>query len=381
MTTPLDPLAAVTHPDPYPYYAALVALQPFHYDERLKLWIAAGANVVTEVLESDLCRVRPAAEPVPPHLRDGAAAGVFGRLVRMTDGAQRDALKRALLSALSAVPPSAVAACAVETIRQLRDEIPAAPDSWLFDLPVRSMAALLGVPPERQAHAAAWTGDFVRALLPAATPEQIARGEAATQGLLALLQSCKGSGLLRAIDEATHGCDADAVLANALGLLMQTHDATAALLGNALVVLQRQPALRAALRTDPDLLPEFIQEVLRFDAPVQNTRRFVAEDGEAAGQHLRAGDTILVLLAAANRDPAANADPHSFIVERPARRILGFGHGRHACAGPDIAATIAAAGIQYWVNDDLALPQAIGYRPSANARIPYFSPDDKKRMP
>lgn len=375
MTTPLDAIAAVTHPDPYPYYAALVATKPFHYDERLKLWIAASAGAVSAVLASELCRVRPAAEPIPQHLRDGAAGAVFGRLVRMTDGAQRDALKHALLQALAAVPPAEVAAGAAAAMERLLAEGCTAPDALLFALPVRSMAALLGVPEEMQAQAALWTGDFVRCLLPQASAEQVARGHAAAVSLLALLGDCRNEGLLRAIDEATHGCDPDAVLANALGLLMQAHDATAALLGNAWVALHRRPALRDALHGDPQSVPAFIQEALRWDAPVQNTRRFLAEAGEIAGQHLRAGDTILVLLAAANRDPAANADPQRFLIDRPARRIFGFGHARHACAGPEIATAIAAAGIQYWVNHGLAIPQAIGYRPSANVRIPYFSPD------
>lgn len=367
---PENPIAAVTHDDPYPYYAALVATRPFHHDERLNLWIAASASAVTEVLQSPACHVRPAAEPVPKHLGQGAVARVFGRLVRMTDGAQRDALKRSLAIALSALPQAAIEACAEATLCELHGT---PPDALLFELPVRCMAGLLGIPPQRRAEAAAWTGDFVRCLLPQAGPEQIARGEAATAGLLALLETCRDGGLLRAIDEAIKGCDAEAVLANALGLLMQAHDATAGLLGNALVTLQRRPELRRQLRDHPALLPGFVAEVLRFDPSVQNTRRFVAQDCRISGHALKRGEAILVLLAAASRDPARYVEPQSFRIDRPSLPLIGFGRGRHACAGPDIALTIAAAGIQYWINRDLALPAPLGYRPSVNARIPRFS--------
>lgn len=359
---PHDAIAAVTHPDPYPWYAALVAERPFHYDARLKLWIAASAEAVTAVLQSDLCHVRPAAEPVPRHLGSGAAAQVFRRLVRMRDDPQREAVKQALLAALAALSPEHIVACAGEVLAALRDErLP--PDAWLFELPVRSMAALLGLPPQHRAEAARCTGDFVRGLLPQATPEQVSRGDAAAERLRDLLRS--HGGLLPAEDET--------MLCNALGLMVQAHDATAGLLGNALVLLQRQPELQARLREEPSLMPDFVRELLRFDAPVQNTRRFMATDGEIAGQSLQRGDAILVLLAAANRDPAANARPQRFIIDRPQRRLFGFGLRRHECAGPEIAALIAGAGIQYWVNHDLAIPPLLGYRDSANARIPRFA--------
>ena len=65
MSWPQDPIAAVTHPDPYPYYADLVARRPLYRDDALQLWVASSAAAVTAVLASDLCRVRPPAEPVP----------------------------------------------------------------------------------------------------------------------------------------------------------------------------------------------------------------------------------------------------------------------------------------------------------------------------
>ncbi len=84
---PADPLEAVTHPDPYPYYRALAARQPFGFDERLGLWVAAGPAEVAAVLSHPDCRVRPPTQPVPPALAGTAAGELFGRLIRMSDGA------------------------------------------------------------------------------------------------------------------------------------------------------------------------------------------------------------------------------------------------------------------------------------------------------
>ena len=116
-------------------------------------------------------------------------------------------------------------------------------------------------------------------------------------------------------------------------------------------------------------------EVARHDAPVQNTRRFVAEDGVVAGTPMRAGDAILVLLAAANRDPAANADPARFDHERTDPRVFTFGLGAHACPGAILAVTIAAAGVAYLLDAGIPLDDLMGrvtYRPSPNARIASF---------
>src|SRR4030095_7484258 len=93
---PRDPVAAVTHPDPYPYYAELVAARPLYRDDLQGDWVASSAAAVTAVLTSERCRVRPPAEPVPKALVGSPAGEIFRRLVRMTDGAGHDAAKYAV---------------------------------------------------------------------------------------------------------------------------------------------------------------------------------------------------------------------------------------------------------------------------------------------
>ena len=100
---PPDPIAAVTHPDPYPYYARLVAEAQFQRHDGLGLWVAASAEAVTAVLTSELCRVRPPAEPVPKALLGSPAAEIFRRLVRMNDGPGQQELKRAVMATLGSI--------------------------------------------------------------------------------------------------------------------------------------------------------------------------------------------------------------------------------------------------------------------------------------
>jgi len=100
---PADPVAAVTHPDPYPYYADLTAARPLHRDEGLGLWVACSAATVTEVLTSPACLVRPPSEPVPRALVGSSAGSIFGRLVRMNEGAKHAALKPAVSAATAGI--------------------------------------------------------------------------------------------------------------------------------------------------------------------------------------------------------------------------------------------------------------------------------------
>ena len=93
---PADPIAAVTHRDPYPYYADLVAARPIHRDDSLGLWVVCSAAAVTAVLDSPACLVRPPAEPVPRVLLGSPGGSIFGRLVRMNEGASHSTMKPAV---------------------------------------------------------------------------------------------------------------------------------------------------------------------------------------------------------------------------------------------------------------------------------------------
>lgn len=386
-TFPSDPIAAVTHPDPYPYYADLVARKPLYYDEAPGLWVASSAAAVSAVLASDLCRVRPLAEPVPRALVGSPAGDLFGQFTRMNDGAYHDALKQAVAATMHSIKAAQVIEQGRDWARFLLDgrQVQTSSRSLqdvAFHLPVYVIASLLGVPQDRLYHAALWIHDFTRCLAPGSGAEQIERGKAAAGHLLALFRSLlrmpqagHSGNLLEVLAEQAKevGCEGtEDVISNGIGFLFQAYEATAGLIGNALVALVAHPELRAQVVADAGLLPAVIQETLRYDSPVQNTRRFLAQDGVVAGQEMRAGDVVLVVLAAANRDPAANPHPEQFDVGRTDRRIFTFGAGAHGCPGDVLAALIAQAGIEVLIasrRDLASLINPVSYRPSVNVRI------------
>ncbi|HKX32558.1 MAG TPA: cytochrome P450 [Blastocatellia bacterium] len=382
----LDPIAAVTHPDPYPYYAALTSSRPLYYDRARGLWVAASAETVTSVLTNELCRVRPPAEPVPRALLGSPAAEIFRHLVRMNDGGRHHELKRAILLALSSVDQVQVAE---ETARWTRfhldglgpEDVLRRLSDFIFHLPVSVMGGLLGMPPTLLPQTALWMSEFVRCLAPASSSEQLERGKLAAGQLFEMFQSLliRGSagGLLATLNREL-GCpepeEIAVVAANGIGFISQAYEATAGLIGNTLLALVAYPEVRQQLRDDPALLRLAIPEVLRYDSPVQNTRRFLARDGLVAGREMKGGEAILVLLAAANRDPAANPDPARFDLFRRERRIFTFGLGAHACPGEMFAATIAETVVRLLIGSGLDLDRLTAtYRASANLRIPLFT--------
>ena len=120
-------------------------------------------------------------------------------------------------------------------------------------------------------------------------------------------------------------------------LLLGGLDTTSGFTGNVLVELDRRPDLRQRLIEEPHLMRSATEEFLRHSTPVQGLGRLVVRDCEVAGQQLHQGDRIMMLYAAANRDPAAFEDPAELNIERTPNRHMAFGVGPHRCIGSNFA--------------------------------------------
>jgi len=358
---PRDAVAAVSHPDPYPWYAQLREGPPLRFDAALGLWVAGRAGVVCRALGHPALRVRPPGAPVPPGLAGTPAGALFAQLVRWNDGAVHAEHKPALQALLSAFDDDAVRAATRRAAQRLG---PCPLDELCFGLPVASLAALLGFADDALDTLVQATRRLAEGLAPSSSAAQWAAASAAA---LALQDA---AGTLR----AAVGRSA-AFRTNLAGLLVQGCDASAALLGNALAALARRPDLRTLLGADPASLPGFVAEVARHDAPVQNTRRFAAEAMDFEDVRLAPGDGLLLVLAAAQRDPALHPAPERFDLGRTEHHLLCFGQGAHRCPGQAIALMIAAAALGCLLPrfGDGMLPLPAGYRLSANCRIPLFS--------
>jgi len=218
-----------------------------------------------------------------------------------------------------------------------------------YPLPVRVICALLGVPESDAASFTGWSRTLVRTLDPsvlrsAEVDAAISEAEEDLAGYLEDLFSFRrtrpGEDLLSAL--AAVEADGDRILPKevvdlALLLLVAGHETTVNLIGNGVLALLRAPDQLELLRRGPELVAGAVDELLRFDSPVQMTQRVAIEDVEVGGDRVRAGDEIALVLGAANRDASVFAEPNVLDVTRDARRHVAFGGGIHHCLGAALA--------------------------------------------
>jgi cytochrome P450 len=216
-----------------------------------------------------------------------------------------------------------------------------------YPLPFRVIAELLGVPAGDHGRFRAWANDMSLVLEPVQSDERRARALAASVKLGEYLQpqfaerrARPRDDLLTALVQAEEAGDrlSESELgANVVQLLIAGHETTQNLIANGLWALLRHPEQLARLREDPELVPAAVEELLRYDSPVQFATRIAREDVEVGGATIPRGARVMVLLGAANRDPARFAEPDALDVERPDRGHLAFGHGPHFCLGNALA--------------------------------------------
>lgn len=366
----MTPLQAATHADPYAYYARLRDKDGLLFDTGLGMWVASRAETVEAVLAHPDCHVRPSHEPVPAAIAPRATGEVFARLMRMNEGAAHYCPRAIIAPALAALNVQHVAVVVTQLSARLNNL-----DEWMFTLPVSVVARLLGLPREQLTTVAGLTRDFVACLSPLSSAAQLRNADVGVSQLGQMFSGILEQTELLALIRRGHWEGADVLNANLIGLLSQTCEATAGLIGNTLVMLARRPDLVEQVLHTPALATALVEEVARYDSPVQNTRRFVVGRCTIGHRVVEAGDTILVLLASANRDPDANASPDSFQLERPQRRFFSFGAGRHHCPGQQLALTIAAQLVLALLHQQPALlagAARFSYWPSLNGRIPRF---------
>ncbi|WP_412027706.1 cytochrome P450 [Deinococcus yunweiensis] len=220
---------------------------------------------------------------------------------------------------------------------------------YAMPLPVIVIAELLGVPPEDRERFRQWSGDFIDGSdFATATPESSQRAQA---GIMALGEYFAGlietrraspqddliSSLLHAEDELGQLRPGE-LISNCILLVIAGHETTVNLIGNGLKALLDHPPQLARLRADPTLMPTAIEEMLRYDPPVQRALfRAALEDVQIGGQTVKRGEQVSAVTGAANRDPDQFPQPDAFDIARSPNRHLSFGRGLHFCLGAPLA--------------------------------------------
>jgi len=219
-----------------------------------------------------------------------------------------------------------------------------------YPLPVTVISEMLGVPEEDRERIKQWSADIARSLdaigLPT-DPAIVDRGRTARlaigdyfRSLLPDRKKHPRGDLLSLLIEAEEQGDKlseGELLATCVLLYIAGHETTVNLIGNGLLALLRHPAELERLRSDASLTQSAVEELLRYDGPVQRTARITNTDVEISGHKIPKGAMVVPVIGAANRDPAHFPSPDRLDVSRPDNRHIAFGFGIHFCLGAPLA--------------------------------------------
>ncbi|WP_440073293.1 cytochrome P450 family protein [Streptosporangium sp. OZ121] len=213
--------------------------------------------------------------------------------------------------------------------------------AFAFPLPITVICELLGVPEMDRGDFRAWSTTIVTATSPEELTGAAGSMVAYLSGLIEGKKVSSGNDLLIELIRARDADDrlsATELVSMAFLLLVAGHETTVNLIGNAIIALHRDPGQLAALLADPTLVPGAVEELLRYDGPVNlATVRFTVRPTSIGGTEIPAGQFVLISLGSANRDETRFADADELRVTRDPTGHLAFGYGAHHCVGAPLA--------------------------------------------
>jgi cytochrome P450 len=355
-----DPLSPEMLQDPYPAYARMLEEMPVHWHPGMRSWVVVRhADCVRVLRDYDTYARDPR--------RNGEKIPEFRQNVQMMDPPEQTPLRRLLVSAMRSQDRKKLLHEAVAFMRdRLAAQEPGEPFDWMSRLSapfaLHMSAALLGVPePDEAAYAEISHGIALR-MDSGLAPENIPEGDAARKRLNELGESWfprpegdEGliANLIRRADEEFLGGH---YIRNSAAMMFNASYGTIfAMVGNAALLLAGSPGILVEL-SHPSLLATGVDELVRYDGPAQGTSRIAVRETTIEGTRIAPGDSVVTLLAAANRDPRVFADPHELKLDRRPNPHLGFGSGPHACFGSEFGRLSITAMIKA-LNDEGLRPR------------------------
>ena len=348
----LDPAVVA---DPYPLYRRLRSEDPVHWDPFLHAWVVTSyADVVTVLL-----RFSARATPTPEHLQAVGlsaltpVAQVMVRQMLFMDAPAHTRIRGLASQAFTPRRVERLRAHIQDIVDGLLDRVaPAGRMDVIGDfanpLPAIVSAEMLGVPTSDHQQLKIWSADFAEALGAFQhDPERAVKILKATEEMIAYFQSAileqrrhPHDGLIHAFMTAEIDGDRltdDEVVANCIITMVGGQETTTNLIGNGILTLLRNPSELARVVGDATLIPSTVEELLRYESPSQQTTRIAPEDLVLGGKHIRAGQAVIAVMGAANRDPERFPDPDRLDVARTDNRHLAFGWASHFCFGAPLA--------------------------------------------
>lgn len=343
--------------NPYPLYEQLRSEDPILWDEFLGRWVLTGyADVLGGLRDPRMSAERVGVlrsqlpEDVIKELQP--MERVFESWILFLDPPDHTRLRGLVNKAFTPRRVEAMRPHIQQIVDGLLDQVQNTGrmdviHDLAFPLPSTVIAEMLGVPPEDRDQFRRWSSDIVGISGLIIDPDRAVRAQKSVLALMDYFREIVAqrrasprddliSAMIAADDQGKFLSEKE-LLATCILLLEAGHETTTNLIGNGLLALLRNPDQLRTLRENPSIVGSAVEELLRYDSPVQLTARIASEDLEIGDKRVSAGDMVVLLLGASNRDPAQFLNPNILDLYRRDNRHLSFGQGIHYCLGAPLA--------------------------------------------
>lgn len=345
--------------NPYPYYDELRVNAPVFWSERLGAWLLTRYDDVQaafrdpRLISGDRMAAYFSQLPEPVHADVQPLCQHLEAWLVFMDPPDHTRLRVLVNKAFTGRMVENLRPRIQTIVEELLDRVQPAGQidlitEFAFPLPVMVISELLGIPIADQEKFKKWTKDLT-AFTGAgrARPELARQAQKSVQELTGYFRDIArqrrqnpGEDLLSGLVAVVEGEDrlSEAELFGMSALLLAAgHDTTVGLIGNGLLALLRHPDQRQKLQADPSFIEMAVEELVRYDNSLQYQQRVAAEDLVLRGQNIQRGQRVMLMLGAANRDPAQFPNPNQLDICRQPNRHVAFGYGIHFCLGAPLA--------------------------------------------
>jgi cytochrome P450 len=367
VTAQFNPVGPEALSNPYPMYKALREESPVHWNDVFEAWIFTRfVDVDAILMDQRFSADRSKAQTRFSEMikKQQEEFGPFSQAPTMltSDPPEHTRLRRLVSKAFTPRAVENLRPRIREIVDNLLDGV-AGRDGFdlveeiAYPLPVIVISEMLGVPPEDRADFKRWSDDVVATLGGPFTPPDVM--ERARKSIEELAEYLSGviaerranpkedliTGLIAAEDGGQVLSEVE-IFSTTILLLIAGNETTTNLISNAMFSLLKNPSQLELLRSDLSLMPSAIEEILRYNGPVQATGRVAMADIDVGGITVKEGQMAMAILGAANHDPAKFPDPEKFDIRRNPTDHLAFGDGIHFCLGAPLARAEAQIGFE-----------------------------------
>jgi cytochrome P450 len=342
------------HAHLYEIYDDLRSTDPVHWADPPGVWLLTRySDVVTAVRDPRLISGWPGVllaqlpSAVPDEVR--AYYSTMTKMLIFIDPPHHSRVRRTMSKAFTPRVAESMRSASQRCVDRLLDEVADREEMDLmrdlaYPFPLLMICDMLGVRPEDRAQFKAWSDDLAVVLLnPAASAPQVVQAYRSLSNLMAYFAHAIAERQIQPKDDvlqqliAAHAQEyslgEEELLVTCSGLLFAGHETTTNVIGNGLCALLHHPDQMRRLRDEPSLIGRAVDELLRYDGPAQTLIRLAVQDLDIGGKRIAQGQSVVLLLGAANRDPARFPEPDRLDLSRGDKGHVGFGMGRHACLG------------------------------------------------